>query len=110
MKIRSALVPVVNFTQGSWFIILMIGAVMGLMGLVDLAIAFYAVAVVFHIVTLPVEFNASKRGLKYMEEIGVVEQERNGAAEVLRACALTYVAAALVSAINLLYLLTAYRK
>ena len=110
MKIRSALVPVVNFTQGSWFIILMIGAIMGLMGLVDLAIAFYAVAVVFHIVTLPVEFNASARGLKYMEEIGVIEQERNGAKEVLRACALTYVAAALISAINLIYLLAAYRR
>ena len=110
MKIRSTLVPIVNFTQGSWFIILMIGMLLGMMGLVDLAIAFYAVAVVFHLVTLPVELDASKRGLKYMEEIGIVEQERNGAKTVLRACALTYVAAALISIINLLYLIGAYRN
>ena len=110
MKLRSAIVPVVNFTQGSWMLILLVGVLLGVAGLIDLAIAFYAVAVVFHIVTLPVEFNASRRGLEYMETVGIVEQERNGAKSVLRACALTYVAAALISAINLLYLMGRYRR
>ena len=110
MKARSALVPVVNFTQQTWFIILVAGAFLGLAGLVDLAIAFYAVAVIFHLVTLPVELDASRRGLKYLEEIGVVTQERSGAKDVLRACALTYVAAALVSVINLVYWILMTRR
>lgn len=103
MKIRSALVPVVEFTQGSWFIILVIGVLLNVVGLIDLALAFYAVSLVFHIVTLPVEFNASRRALDYMTEIGVLEEEKAGARSVLRACALTYVAVALMSAIYLLY-------
>jgi len=105
IKVRSALVPVVNFTQGSWFIMLLIGLLLNVAGLVYLAIAFYAVAVVFHLVTLPVELNASKRGLEYMTEIGISEEEKAGARSVLRACALTYVATALISIIYLVYLI-----
>ena len=103
MKVRSALVPVVNFTQGSWFIILLVGVLLNMAGLVDLALAFYAVSLVFHLVTLPVEFNASRRALEYMTEIGIADQEITGARAVLRACALTYVAVALMSVIYLLY-------
>ena len=110
MKIRSALVPVVNFTQGSWFLVLMIGVLLNVAGLVDLALIFYAVSVVFHLVTLPVEFNASRRGLEYMSEIGVVENEMTGARAVLRACAMTYVAVALMSAIYLLYRAIRHRR
>ena len=103
MKIRSALVPVVNFTQGSWFLILFVGVLLNVVGLIDLALIFYAVSVVFHLVTLPVEFNASRRGLEYMTEIGIADEEITGARAVLRACAMTYVAVALMSAIYLLY-------
>ena len=110
MKLRSALVPVVSFTQASWFVILLVGVLLNIAGLVDLALVFYAVAVVFHVVTLPVEFNASKRGLEYLEEIGIVEEEKTGARAVLRSCALTYVATALISAINLLYLLIRHKR
>lgn len=110
MKIRSALVPVVSFTQGSWFIILVIGVFLNVAGLVDLALIFYAVSVVFHLVTLPVEFNASRRGLEYLDEIGVSEEEKAGAQAVLRACALTYVATALISAIYLVYRAIRYRR
>ena len=110
MKIRSALVPVVNFTQGSWFLVLMIGVLLNVAGLVDLALIFYAVSVVFHLVTLPVEFNASRRGLEYMTEIGIVEEEVAGARAVLRACAMTYVAVALMSAIYLLYRAIRHRR
>ena len=105
MKARSALVPVVSFTQGSWFLLMLVGFLLNVIGLVQVAIAFYAVSVLFHLVTLPVEFNASRRALDYMTEIGIVEEEKAGAGSVLRACALTYVATALISIIYLVYLI-----
>ncbi|MBQ3302413.1 MAG: zinc metallopeptidase, partial [Eggerthellaceae bacterium] len=74
-------------------------------GLIDLAILVYAVVVVFQLVTLPVEFNASSRTLSYMKSIGLPEAEVSGSTAVLRACAMTYVAAALASLLQLLYLL-----
>lgn len=107
MKVRSALVPVVNFTSNTWIFIFLIGVVLNLAGLVDLAIIFYAFAVLFQVVTLPVEFDASKRALAYMGSTGLPETERIGSWNVLRACALTYVAAALVSVLQLLYLIGA---
>jgi hypothetical protein len=107
MKVRSALVPVVNFASNTWIIILFAGIFLNLVGLVELAIILYAVAVLFQIVTLPVEFNASKRALEYMGSTGLPSGERAGSWNVLRACALTYVAAALVSVLQLLYLLAA---
>lgn len=106
MRIRSALVPIVNFTQQTWMIILLVGIMLNLVGLIDLAIIFYAIAVIFSLVTLPVEFNASHRALNYMKETGIMEAERQGAWSVLVACALTYVASTLISVLNLLYLLS----
>lgn len=107
MKVRSALVPVVNFTSNTWIFIFLIGVVLNLAGLVNLAIIFYAFAVLFQVVTLPVEFDASKRALAYMGSTGLPETERIASWNVLRACALTYVAAALVSVLQLLYLIGA---
>ncbi len=105
MKFRSALVPVVNFASNAWMIALLAGIFMNLAGLIDLAIILYAFAVLFQLVTLPVEFNASHRAMQYLEAAGLPQGERAGAFSVLRACALTYVAAALVSALQLLWLL-----
>lgn len=107
MKVRTAMVPVVNFASNTWIFIFLIGVFLNLVGLVDLAIIFYAFAVLFQIVTLPVEFDASKRALAYMESTGLPAGERAGAWNVLRACALTYVAAALVSVLQLIYLMSA---
>ena len=85
--------------------LMLVGFLLNVIGLVQVAIAFYAVSVLFHLVTLPVEFNASRRALDYMTEIGIVEEEKAGAGAVLRACALTYVATALISIIYLVYLI-----
>lgn len=106
MKVRSAMVPVVNFASNAWIFLLMIGIFLNVAGLVDLAIIFYAFAVLFQIVTLPVEFDASKRALTYMKTTGLPGGEQADSWNVLRACALTYVAAALVSVLQLLYLLS----
>ena len=92
IKIRGAMVPVVNFASNTWIFLLLIGIFLNIAGLVDLAIIFYA-------------FNARHRALAYMETTGLPGAERTGAWNVLRACALTYVAAALVSVLQLLYLL-----
>ncbi|MDO4399951.1 MAG: zinc metallopeptidase [Coriobacteriia bacterium] len=103
MKIRAALVPAVNFTQRTWILLVLAGVFFGITGLAWLGIAFYACAVLFHVVTLPVEFDASRRGLAYMQETGALQADLAGAQDVLRACALTYVAAALISVIELMY-------
>ena len=109
LKIRSAIVPVVNFASNIWFIFLIIGIFMNLAGMINAAIIMYAVVVVFQLVTLPVEFNASHRAMNYMTAIGLPQAEVQGSFSVLRACALTYVAAALGSILQLLYLLSVAR-
>lgn len=110
MKVRGAIVPAVNLASNAWIFLLMIGIVMNLAGLTTLAIIMYAVVVLFQLVTLPVEFNASRRAMAYMETIGLPQGEQAGAFDVLRACALTYVAAALTSVLQLLWLLGQRRE
>jgi len=105
MKVRGAIVPVANMASNAWIFLLMIGIFMNLAGLVNLAIIMYAAVVLFQLVTLPVEFNASQRAMAYMGSIGLPAPEQKGAFDVLRACAFTYVAAALTSILQLLWLL-----
>lgn len=105
MKVRTALVPVVNFTQNTWMLVLMLGLFMNIAGLTTLAIVFFAFSVVFQLVTLPVEIDASRRAVAYIEQSGMGEVDVRGAKKVLTAAALTYVAAALASILQLLYLL-----
>lgn len=105
MKVRHALVPVVNFTQNIWTVVFLLGFMMDMAGLTSLAIAMFAFSVVFQLVTLPVEINASRRAVAYIEGSGMSEVNVRGARKVLTAAALTYVAAALSSVLQLLYLL-----
>lgn len=105
MKIRGSIVPVANLASNAWIILLLIGMIMQISGLIMAAIVLYAAVVLFQLVTLPVEFNASRRAMAYMGTIGLPEPEKRGAFDVLRACAFTYLAAALASLLQLLYLL-----
>ncbi len=105
MKVRGALVPAVNLASNAWVFLLMLGIIMNSLEMTTLAVIMYAAVVLFQIVTLPVEFNASNRAMAYMGQIGLTQAERNGASSVLRACAFTYVAAALTSILQLLWLL-----
>lgn len=105
MKIRGAMFPVVSFASNAWIFLLMIGIFMHIAGFTTFAIILYALVVLYEIVTLPVEFNASNRALTYLKTIGLPAGEVKGAKSVLSACALTYVAAALTSVLQLLYLL-----
>ena len=106
-RLRTALVPAVNFAQQGWALVLLAGILLNVAGLVQLAIALFAVAVVFQLVTLPVEIDASRRAVAYLSQNGSGMDER-GARSVLTAAALTYVAAALTSIVQLLYLLSRY--
>jgi uncharacterized protein len=104
MRLRSTLFPVVAFASSFWTILLMGGILLGALGLVQLAILLYAVAVLFHFVTLPVEFNASSRAGTQLRELGLVTAtEQQGVKSVLNAAALTYVAGALAALTQLLY-------
>ncbi len=103
-KIRTAIVPVVNITMQLWSILFFIGLAVNVMGLVQLGIAFFSFSVLFQLVTLPVEFDASRRAVAYLGE-NCSELDQRGAKAVLTAAALTYVAAALSSILQLLYLL-----
>lgn len=102
--IRTSLVPVVNFgSQASWILIVM-GLFTNLAGLLWLGIIAYAGAVLFQVVTLPVEFDASRRAMASLRTSGfMTEEQLAGARQVLTAAALTYVAAALIAVLNLLY-------
>jgi Zn-dependent membrane protease YugP len=104
LRIRSAMYPAVAFASNAWIWLLILGAVLGALNLVALALAIYAIAVLFHIVTLPVEFNASRRAAVQLHELGIVGAgEGAGVQKVLRAAALTYVAGALAAISLLLY-------
>jgi uncharacterized protein len=104
LKIRSAMYPAVAFASNAWVWLLILGAVLGALNLVALALAIYAIAVLFHVVTLPVEFNASRRAAAQLRELGIVgASEAAGVQKVLTAAALTYVAGALTAISLLLY-------
>ncbi len=104
LKLRSAMYPAVAFASNAWMWLLIIGAVLNALNLVALALILYAVAVLFHLVTLPVEFNASRRASAQLVELGIVGAgEQAGVNKVLTAAALTYVAGALAALSMLLY-------
>lgn len=108
MKIRSTLVPVVQFASGAWMYLFFAGIMFNLVGLMQLAIILFAASVLFHLITLPVEIDASRRAVAYIASSGsgLDELAKKGAKQVLIAAALTYVAAALVSILQLVYLLS----
>ena len=105
-RARAALWPVVAFASNAWFFLLLIGMFAQVLGLIQLAILLFAVVVLFQLVTLPVEFDASNRAVLALRETGMISaDEVPGTAAVLKAAALTYVAAAVSAVLQLLYLL-----
>ncbi len=107
LKIRGALVPVANLGSMAAWPIIILGIFMGQNWfLINLGIILFTVAVLFQVVTLPVEFNASRRAITKLGETGILYQdELRQSKKVLDAAALTYVAAAAASILQLLRLL-----
>ena len=107
MKLRTALVPVVNIGSNLGFPLIFLGILLSWnQVLIQIGIWAFALAVLFQLVTLPVEFNASSRAVEKIEQYGLLSVEENrGTKKVLSAAAFTYVAAAASSILQLLRLI-----
>jgi uncharacterized protein len=105
MALRQFVVPVAQIGSqlAPWLILA--GVFMNVMNLAVVGLVFFAAAVVFTFITLPVEFGASKRALAYVGQLGLVGERGEGARSVLRAAGWTYVAAALTAILTFLYYL-----
>ncbi|GFN30240.1 zinc metallopeptidase [Paenibacillus xylaniclasticus] len=102
LTLRHRMFPIVNFASGLAPFLLIAGFLFQATGLIGIGIIFFAAAVAFQLVTLPVEFNASSRARDLMIAEGFIRNdEERGVAKVLNAAALTYVAAALISLLEL---------
>ena len=109
MRIRASLVPVVNLVTYSAYILFFLSIFLQMLDMLIIAIIMIAFGLLFQIVTLPVEFDASKRALVQLEKLKLVDKEEHeGATKMLKAAALTYVASVLSSILNLLRLVIAY--
>lgn len=103
VKLRTAIIPATQLGSKVSFILLLIGMVLYSQSLFFIGILLFSLTTIFQLVTLPVEFNASHRALETLENQGILyEDELSGARKVLKAAALTYVAALLMSALQLL--------
>lgn len=111
LKLRGAIVPAVQLSPMVAYGLFLAGVLFSAPSLFNLGIIFFSLTVVFSLITLPVEFNASSRGLKMLESNNLLNgEEMKGARAVLRAAALTYVAAAVQSMLTLLYYVSRVRR
>lgn len=105
-SVRQTIAPAAQFANLTWYIVIVIGFLLHAYGLVTLGIALFSMITLFQLVTLPVEYDASRRAKEQLFRLGLVhEQERAGVSKVLDAAALTYVAALVTSVMQLLYFL-----
>jgi uncharacterized protein len=109
LKFRTALVPAVNIGSNLGFIVLLAGFFLGIVGLAWAGVALFALSTIFALVTLPVEFDATKRAKAALVQVGLVDsgrsggEESQGVAKVLDAAAWTYIAGFASSVLTLLY-------
>lgn len=115
IKIRNTLIPICNFGNSVLWILLLLGMLFFYFGdggiFIDIAIAVFAISTLLNLVTLPVEFNASNRAVELLNSSGTLTQEEcMGVKKVLGAAALTYVAAFVVSILNLLRFIIIFKN
>jgi len=111
LRIRHALIPLVNISSYAGYIAIMIGVFFSFIKLVWLGIIFEVVILLFQLVTLPVEFNASSRALKQIKELGLLSKdELKGARTMLVAAALTYVASVAATVLEILRLVLIFGR
>lgn len=106
LALRSKMVPAVQLSSNFSWIFIMLGIFLQIQGLALVGVILFAVATLFSIVTLPVEFDASRRAMQTLRDGRIlVDEELTGAGRVLRAAAATYIAAAITAVVQLLYFL-----
>lgn len=107
LAFRSQMVPITNIGSQLWFLPFLLGAMLNMVPLMQLGIVLFALVVLFQLVTLPVEFDASRRAKAVLASTGIVstQEEAVGVNKVLDAAAMTYVAAALAGVLQLVYLI-----
>lgn len=111
LRIRSFLVPIANIGSIAGPYIVIFGLILGMGIFIEIGIVLFTAAVLFYLVTLPVELNASKRAMELLESRGILERDELGAAKkVLNAAAFTYIAAALSAVMTLLRLVLISRN
>ncbi|MFW6036165.1 MAG: zinc metallopeptidase, partial [Halothermotrichaceae bacterium] len=111
LNIRATIVPVANIGSSFGLPLAIFGFFFNSQFMIGLGLVLFAGALLFHLVTLPVEFNASNRAIRQLDRGGYLsKQELNGAKKVLRAAAFTYVAATLVALANLIRILLLYNR
>jgi hypothetical protein len=104
MQWRAGLVPLVNLTNQLWIPMLLFGGIAHLPQFALIAVIVFSVGLLFHLVTLPVEFDASNRAIQILERSGIVaSDEMPGVRKTLYAAGFTYIAAALLAVVELLY-------
>lgn len=105
LKIRAALVPVVNFSTKFGYIVVMLGIIFGALNIAIIGLILLLGMLLFQLVTLPVEFNASSRAKQQLEELHILNQrEQSGSSTMLKAAAFTYVASVLTTFLQVLRL------
>ncbi|WP_308654410.1 zinc metallopeptidase [uncultured Anaerococcus sp.] len=109
LRVKSWLVPAVNFGSKLAFPVILLGIFLSQQRLLDLGLILFSLALIFQLVTLPVEFDASRRAIRVIDESGMLYgEELDGAKAMLKAAAFTYVAATLATALQLLRLFLLY--
>ncbi len=109
IRVRNAIVPAVNICNVMSMPLLLIGLLLSAPSLVEIGIVLFSATVLFQLITLPVEFNASRRALATLEGQNMLTPEEiTGASKVLKAAAMTYVAAAVSSILSLLRLILVF--
>jgi len=112
IKVRGFLLPALQFSPTISYIAILLGLWFNMTGMLWLGIIFFAIMVLFSLLTLPVEFDASRRGLRMLDEAGLMvsAEDKQGSNAVLRAAALTYLAAAITSILQLLYYISVAKR
>lgn len=111
LRIRHALIPIVNFSSYAGYIAIVIGCIFSSINLIWVGILMEIIILLFQLVTLPVEFNASSRALKQLEELNLLEKsEMKYSRKMLGAAAMTYVASVAAAVLEILRLLLIFNK
>ena len=112
IKARGFLLPALQFSPTISYIAILLGLFFNMTGLLWIGIIFFALMVLFSILTLPVELDASKRGIRLLREAGLLRdpEDERGTKQMLNAAALTYLAAAITSILQLLYYISVAQR